>query len=199
MSGTIIAAGDLLDHDTTRKEAAMIPRKQLVCAASFLLLSTGLAMAAPARVATDLNVRSGEGTGYPVIAVMPAGAVVDVSGCGDGWCYVRDYRGFASASYLDVGGTAYIAPRTTYVAPPAVVVSPGYRYYDRPNYWDRRANRFIRRGVREFRRELRQDRREDRREARREWRQERREARQDRRQERRQERREARREDRRDR
>jgi uncharacterized protein YraI len=166
----------------------MIPRKRLVCAAGFLFLSTSLAAAAPARVVTDLNVRSGEGTGYPVVAVMPAGAVVDVTGCGDGWCFVRDYDGFASASYLDIGAATYIAPSTTYVAPPAVVVSP--RYYDRPNYWA--GDRFIRRGLREFRRELRQDRREDRRETRQELRQERREARQDRRQERRAERREAR-------
>jgi uncharacterized protein YraI len=134
----------------------------LACAAGFLLLSTSLAAAAPARVTSDLNVRSGEGTGYPVVAVMPAGSVVDVSGCGDGWCFVHDYDGFASASYLDVGAT-YAAPRAAYVAPPAVVVSPWY--YDRPNYWV--GDRFIRRGVREFRRELRQDRREDRREARR--------------------------------
>jgi uncharacterized protein YraI len=191
MFGTI-AANDHCPVMETRKEAAMIPRKQLACAAGFLLLSTSLAAAAPARVVTDLNVRSGEGTGYPVIAVMPAGAVVDVTGCGDGWCFVRDYDGFASASYLDIGSAAYVTP-------PPVVVSPRYyawSYYDPPNYWA--GDRFIRRGIREFRRELRQDRREDRREARREWRQQRREARRDDRREARreirQERREARRE-----
>ena len=136
----------------------MISRKQIVCTAGFLLLSTGLAAAAPARVATDLNVRSGEGTGYPVVAVMPAGEVVEVSGCGDGWCFVRDYGGFASSSYLDVAGAAYVAPSTTYVAPPAVVVSPRIydrRYYDRPYYSDR--GNFVRRGVRQLRREFRQD------------------------------------------
>lgn len=165
----------------------MIHPKQMACAAGFLVLSTGLAAAMPARVATDLNVRSGEGTGYPVVAVMPAGAVVDVRGCGDGWCYVSDYDGFASASYLD-GGFAVGSAGPAYVAPPAAVVVPGPGYRDR--YFDN-GDRFIRRGVRAFRRELRRDARQD-------WRQDRREARQDLRQDRREVRQERRREARQD-
>jgi len=35
--------------------------------------------------------------------VLPRGSVVDVTGCGDGWCYVRSYGGYASAAYLDTG------------------------------------------------------------------------------------------------
>ena len=166
--------------------------KQIACATAALLLSTGLASAAPARVETDLNVRSGEGTGYPVIATMPAGANVDVSGCGDGWCYVSDYDGFASAAYLDIAGIAYTSPGPVYAAPPPVAVLPAPVYRER-HYWS--GPRIIHRGIRHLRRELRQDRRQDRHEVRQERRHERRELRQDRREERheaRQERREER-------
>jgi uncharacterized protein YraI len=156
-------------------------RNLIVCTAGGLLLATGVAAAAPARVATDLNVRSGEGTGYPVVAVMPAGSVVDVTGCADGWCFVGDYGGFASAAYLD---RADVYVGRSYAAPPAVVVpAPVYRA---PYYVDR--DRFIRRGVRQFRQQQRQERRE----TRQELRQDRREARQDLRQQRRDARQQAR-------
>jgi uncharacterized protein YraI len=160
--------------------------KPLMYAAGILTLSAGMAAAAPARVATDLNVRAGQGTGYPVVSVMPAGAIVDVRGCGDGWCYVPEYGGYASASYLDGGNVVYGG--TTYVAPPPVYVAPSVTYRDP-------ARRIIRREVREFRRDLRQDRRRD---ARQEMRQDRREARQDARQDRRQDARQDRRENRRE-
>jgi uncharacterized protein YraI len=159
----------------------MIGSKRMAWAAALLLLSTGIAAAVPAQVARDLNVRAGEGTGYPVIATMPAGATVNVTGCGDGWCFVHDYGGYASAAYLEFGGSAYVAP-PVYVAPPAAVVVPG-PVYRGPHYRDGR--RFIRRGIREFRREIRRDARQDRREIRRELRQDRREARQERRPDRR--------------
>lgn len=162
--------------------------KRIGCAAAALVLSTGIAIAAPARVETDLNVRSGEGTGFPVIAVMPAGATVDVSGCADGWCYVSDYNGFASADYLNIAGWAYTAPAPAYVAPP-VAVLPAPIYRER-HYWS--GPRIIQRGVRHFRRDLRQERRQDRREVRQERRQDRRELRQDRRAERREARQEQR-------
>jgi uncharacterized protein YraI len=87
----------------------------LICGLSLLLLSTNVASARPAAASVDLNVRAGEGTGHPVVGVIPQGSVVDVSGCGDGWCYVRNYDGFSSASYLD-----------TYAAMPQA------RVYERP-------------------------------------------------------------------
>ena len=74
---------------------------RLAGAAGLVLMSAGGASAIPAVVSTDLNVRAGEGVDYPVIVVMPEGRTVDVTGCGDGWCYVRGYGGYASASYLD--------------------------------------------------------------------------------------------------
>jgi uncharacterized protein YraI len=173
----------------------MMNPKKLFCATGLLVLSAGVAGAATAQVETDLNVRAGQGTGHPVIAVMPAGQTVEVSGCGDGWCYVHDYGGYASAAYLGTYGTAYVVP----AAPPAVYVAP--RVYRDDYYWyDGR--RILRPSVRELRRELRQDRRQDRREVRREIRQDRREdrreARQEIRQDRRADMRQERREERRD-
>jgi uncharacterized protein YraI len=72
------------------------------------VLATGLgataAMAAPAVTTGDLNVRAGQGTSHPVVGVLPQGTVVDVRGCGDGWCFVPELGGYASASYLQPTG-----------------------------------------------------------------------------------------------
>jgi len=72
------------------------------------LVATGLgasaAMAAPAVTTSDLNVRAGQGTSHPVVGVLPEGSVVDVRGCGDGWCFVPELGGYASASYLQPTG-----------------------------------------------------------------------------------------------
>ena len=77
--------------------------KTLTLAASALLLSAGIASAAT--VTNDLNLRSGPGTRYGVIDTMPAGAYVNVIGCGGSWCRV-DWHGrvgYASSSYLGGG------------------------------------------------------------------------------------------------
>lgn len=68
------------------------------------MLTASAAFAATALVTTDLNLRTGPGTGYRTITSMPDGALVDVRGCtrGYGWCRVnyRGYDGWASAGYL---------------------------------------------------------------------------------------------------
>lgn len=68
------------------------------------LLSATAAQAANAIVTTNLNLRTGPGTQYPVLGSIPNGSRVDVSGCtsGYGWCQV-DYNGrfgWASSRYL---------------------------------------------------------------------------------------------------
>lgn len=106
----------------------MLDRKSLLGAAGLLLLSTGIAAAVPAQVMTDLNLRAGQGTNYRVIGVLPAGSVVDVSGCSGGWCYVRNAGGYASAAYLNRGAAAY-----GYSPGPVVVPGPYYEpYYYNP-------------------------------------------------------------------
>ena len=84
---------------------------RLLAGAAAVLFTTGTAAAATVVADTSLNVRSGPGTQYPVIAVIPDGAAVNATGCRDGWCHV-DYRGrvgWASQAYLtgNVAATPY--------------------------------------------------------------------------------------------
>jgi len=90
------------------------------------VLVSGAAWAYPAEVSRDLNLRTGPGTNYQVIATMPGGAVVDVEGCRSGWCRVeyRGREGWASARYL--------GERTARRAPPAHAPAYGYRDRVRP-------------------------------------------------------------------
>jgi uncharacterized protein YraI len=85
---------------------------QLMTGAGLLALSTGLAAAAPAVVEQDLNLRAGPGVSFEVIAAMPAGATVDVLGCGAAWCRVAfsGTSGFANRGYLGLGGGVAAAP-----------------------------------------------------------------------------------------
>jgi uncharacterized protein YraI len=96
--------------------------KSLLGAAAVLALSTGLAAAVPAEVQRTGHVRSGPGTGHPVVATLPAGTVVDVGRC-TSWCRVafEGGEGYMARSLLALGGT-----------PPAVAVGPTYYddYYD---------------------------------------------------------------------
>jgi uncharacterized protein YraI len=99
-----------------------MPMQRMLGAAAVLTLSTGLAAAAPAAVETDANVRTGPGTGYRVIATLPAGTVVDAGPC-TSWCRIRwsGGEGYMARSLLALGA-----------APPAVAVGPTYYddYYD---------------------------------------------------------------------
>jgi len=117
--------------------------KHLALAAGALLLSAGTAGAEV--ITNDLHLRNGPGTRYRVIDTMPAGAYVDVLGCGGAWCRVewRGLVGFASASYLARGGGAYAYAPPVYVAPPPVV-SFGFRFGSGPRWhhrgWNHRRN-----------------------------------------------------------
>ena len=153
-----------------------------VLVASLLLTWPAVAVAVPAQVETDLNVRLGPGTDYGVVDVMPVGAVVDVLACYSGWCEVswEGYDGFVSRAYLDIpDSVTVVAPATEALVVPGVIVYET-RYYDRP-VWAR-GGRIIRHALRrDFRRDVRRDRREVRRDIRQDRREDRREARQDRR------------------
>lgn len=184
-------------------------RKFRLAAAALVaaLFAPAVASAATGYVTTNLNVRAGPSTRYPVVSVFGAGSRVDVIGCtsGPGWCDVRagGVRGWVSANYLDLyyNSRRVHAPRYIgRVGVPTITFSIGtywdhhYRDYDFYDDWHRRDWREERR---EDRREIRREIREERREDRREWRQERREERREIRRERREDRRDARREDRR--
>ena len=68
-----------------------------------LLASAGIALAAPAVATSNVNVRSGPGTGYQVVTSLRRGEVVEVTGCRGGWCYIemRGPDGWVSANYLN--------------------------------------------------------------------------------------------------
>ena len=99
----------------------------LFAAASALVLSAGMAAAAPAVVESPLNLRAGPGPQYPVVGSLPGGATVDVAVCTGSWCQVQfgDESGFASRSYLSMAGGA---------GPAFVAAAPGYAYDDGPYY-----------------------------------------------------------------
>ena len=102
------------------------PENQTAGAGAALLLSTGAALAIPATAQTDLNVRSGPGTQYPVVGSIQGGGPRGrrklhrqlVPG------ELSGGSGFASRNYLAMGGGA---------PGPAVAATP-YVYDDEPDY-----------------------------------------------------------------
>jgi Bacterial SH3 domain len=97
-----------------------IVRTALFCA-SILALLSGELNAAPATIEHSARLRSGPGTSYRVVATLPRGAAVDLSGCRDGWCEVaaRGRRGYISQGLLALGtaplpAAAPVRPRDDY-------------------------------------------------------------------------------------
>src|SRR5581483_11919051 len=109
-------------------------RNTLLASGAVLLLSTGIAAAAPATAESDVNVRSGPGPGYPVVGVLRAGETVDVAGCTGSWCRVRapSGSGFASRNYLALAGGG---PSVGVAVTPGYV-DGGYAYNDYPYGYD---------------------------------------------------------------
>lgn len=109
------------------KTKTMLSRLSLAAAACLI---GGAAMAYPAQVSQDLNMRTGPGTNYQVLGVLPGGAIVDVEGCRGSWCRVeyRGRQGWTSARFLGEVRQSRVhrAPAPVYRAPP-----PAYGYYDR--------------------------------------------------------------------
>jgi len=105
-------------------------RTVLLASGAALLLSTGIAAAAPGTERTHLNVRSGPGTNYPVVGALQSGETVDVQGCTGCWCQVNfsGGSGFASCSRLAMAGGPGIGVTVTQG------YAPGYAYEDYPGY-----------------------------------------------------------------
>ena len=116
----------------------------LLASAAVLLFTTGIASAATVAASADLNVRSGPGTEYPIIGVIPDGGSAFSSGCRFDWCHVdyRGLRGWSSSAYL-TGNAVAVAPPAVSVAPPVVgvpppvvaIAPPYYGYYGQPYYY----------------------------------------------------------------
>ena len=99
-----------------------------------LALTGGLLLPAAAQAAvnyavTALNMRTGPGTGYARVTVIPGGGAVQVYHCARGgrWCQVnwRGRVGWVSARYLASG----YAPRRYYRAPSRYYYTPAPYYY----------------------------------------------------------------------
>ncbi len=97
-------------------------RSKLLCAltATTLAVTVGAAAAHPRAVTDSANLRSGPGAGWPVIAIIPAEAQVNVLNCGPGWkrdwCHVRyeNATGYVAAGALaPSGNTVIVAPLVT--------------------------------------------------------------------------------------
>ena len=71
-----------------------------------VLATTAAASAAPAFATSNVNVRSGPGTGYGIVDALRRGEQVDVQYCRGSWCFVqkRGPDGWVSANYLSSGG-----------------------------------------------------------------------------------------------
>jgi uncharacterized protein YraI len=81
-------------------------KKTFTTLSALLLSSIAVpALAQDARVVTDLNMRAGPGTQYPVVTTIPGGRAVDIHGCEGSlnWCDVswRGNRGWVYSDYLN--------------------------------------------------------------------------------------------------
>ena len=105
--------------------------RSLPIALAALVIAGGAVTAAPGLATTDVNVRQGPGTNFPVVTSIPGGSNLDVQSCNVGWCAVRfgPYAGFVKASYLDFGVPR--RPRYYYGAPssPFLYGPPPRRYW----------------------------------------------------------------------
>jgi uncharacterized protein YraI len=121
----------------------------LAIAAAAMLAGSTLASAQEAFTTSDVNMRAGPGSRYPVVTTIPSDREVIIHGCLSNWdwCDVswRRNRGWVFSDYLEalyrnrrIGFDEY----RTYIDVPFVSFSFGYwdRYYrDRPWFddWDR--------------------------------------------------------------
>ena len=81
-------------------------------AATAVVVFLPAAYAAPGVVTSNVNVRSGPGTGYGVVDVVQRGQQVDVQQCQGSWCYIAKPGpdGWVSANYLSAGGGSPVNP-----------------------------------------------------------------------------------------
>jgi len=84
-----------------------------VNALTVIAFSAQTAFAVEGIANASVNLRDGPGTSHGVLAVVPAGASVDVNAC-ESWCQITygDYQGWVSARYIDIveGGTTMSDP-----------------------------------------------------------------------------------------
>jgi uncharacterized protein YraI len=89
-------------------------------AAALIGLAAAQAAAEPAVVTAKLNVRSGPGPAFGIIAVMPPGTRLDTQKCADEWCRVKvgPQVGYVNRDYLKLGADSYASAAPTAPAAP---------------------------------------------------------------------------------
>lgn len=130
-------------------------RRKMLAALAFVGAAAlpALALAAPAVATADVNMRTGPGTAYQQIAVLPAGARAELHGCVEGrtWCDAswNGYRGWVAAAYLQVvySGAPVAVVRAPVAVAPVLVYRPDVyyqaHYVGRPWYPYRAAPRRV--------------------------------------------------------
>jgi uncharacterized protein YraI len=82
----------------------MKPKLLVSAAVAGVLVTSGAAFAATATATTDLNIRAGPGSQYPVIGILGAGQSTEIKGClqNGRWCSVSTAgeEGWAYSAYL---------------------------------------------------------------------------------------------------
>jgi len=108
-----------------------------LCVGTLAVLSATYAVAAPAYVASNVNMRSGPGTTNEIVTRIPGGSLVDANNCKDGWCEVswQGKSGFAIQTALDMSGRVPSRPSTSYQAVPGPGPGPGYIESGPPVYY----------------------------------------------------------------
>lgn len=106
-------------------------------AALAMIATTAAASAAPAYATSNVNVRSGPGTGYRVVDTLRRGEAVDVQYCRGSWCFIqkRGPDGWVSANYLNRGGRPGWNDDDNWNRPPHWNPNP------RPPHWNQRPPR----------------------------------------------------------
>ena len=99
----------------------------------------------PAAVNTNVNLRQGPGTNYPIVITIPAGAPVAVTGCSGAWCQVT-FQG--QSGYIIATSLGAPPPLRPYppgyppppppLYPPPYYGPPPYGYYGPGPYWRHR-------------------------------------------------------------
>jgi uncharacterized protein YraI len=107
-------------------------------AALAMVATTAAASAAPAFATGNVNVRSGPGTGYPVVDAVRRGERVDVQYCRGSWCFIekRGPDGWVSANYLDRGGGGWHDDDGYNPRPPRPPRWDDDYYPPRPPHWN---------------------------------------------------------------
>jgi Protein of unknown function (DUF1236)/Bacterial SH3 domain len=100
-------------------------KKLLVLSAAALAISGGSALAdIMATAGTNLNVRAGPGSNYPVVGTLGAGQAIGIDGCLNAgrWCRLSSGEGWVSSRFL--GSAVQGAPVVAYEGGSTTVVQP---------------------------------------------------------------------------